>query len=481
MTLNDFYSILPAAILIVWALILLLADLWLSKHTPVVTPVLAVIGLVASIAGSVLYTSNVTSGFGGFILVDGFSRFLVPLFAVTGIFAIALAYDYLKRMGIQRGEYYTLLLFSISGMMLMASAGDLVIIFLALELLSIPLYILSGFASPKAHSEESALKYFLLGTFASAFFLFGAAFLFGATATTNLTGIVASVKAGSANNTFLMIGSGLLLAGFGFKVAVVPFHSWTPDVYHGAPAPVSAFMSVGAKAAGFAALIRVFSLIFPSLAAQYTPIFWGLAALTMLVGNVVAVAQTNLKRMLAYSSIAHAGYILMAFVPFGDAAIRANSIASALFYLMVYALGSLGAWAVVIGMEKEDNKGTEINDLAGLGKRSPLTAAVMTVFMLSFTGIPLTLGFWGKFYLFRTAIEGGFVSLAVIGLLTSLVSAFYYLRVVVKMYFSEGSSDFHWNFWTSCVAVFSTLAIVVLSFIPGSLFDLAVKALLTGS
>ncbi len=481
MTLNDFYSILPAAILIVWALVLLLADLWISKHTPVVTPVLAVLGLIASIAGSVLYTGNVSSGFGGFILVDGFSRFLVPLFAVTGIFAIGLAYDYLKRMGIQRGEYYALLLFSVSGMMLMASAGDLVIIFLALELLSIPLYILSGFASPKAHSEESALKYFLLGTFASAFFLFGAAFLFGATATTNLNGIIAAVQDGTANNTFLMIGSGLLLAGFAFKVAVVPFHSWTPDVYHGAPAPVSAFMSVGAKAAGFAALIRVFSLIFPSLAEQYMPVFWGLAALTMLVGNVVAVAQTNLKRMLAYSSIAHAGYILMAFVPFGDAAIRANSIASALFYLMVYALGSLGAWAVVIGMEKEDNTGTEISDLAGLGKRSPLTAAAMTVFMLSFTGIPLTLGFWGKFYLFRTAIEGGFVSLAVIGLLTSLVSAFYYLRVVVKMYFNEGSSDFHWNFWTSAVAIFSALAIVVLSFIPGSLFDLAVKALLTGS
>ncbi|MRR29548.1 NADH-quinone oxidoreductase subunit N [bacterium] len=481
MTLNDFYSILPAAILIVWALVLLLADLWISKRTPVVTPVLAALGLVASIAGSVLYTGNVTSGFGGFILVDGFSRFLVPLFAVTGIFAIGLAYDYLKRMGIQRGEYYALLLFSVSGMMLMASAGDLVIVFLALELLSIPLYILSGFASPKAHSEESALKYFLLGTFASAFFLFGAAFLFGATATTNLNGIITAVQDGSANNTFLMIGSGLLLAGFAFKVAVVPFHSWTPDVYHGAPAPVSAFMSVGAKAAGFAALIRVFSLIFPSLAEQYMPVFWGLAALTMLVGNVVAVAQTNLKRMLAYSSIAHAGYILMAFVPFGDAAIRANSIASALFYLMVYALGSLGAWAVVIGLEKEDNVGTEISDLAGLGKRSPLTAAAMTVFMLSFTGIPLTLGFWGKFYLFRTAIEGGFVSLAVIGLLTSLVSAFYYLRVVVKMYFNEGSSDFHWNFWTAAVAIFCALALVVLSFIPGSLFDLAVKALLTGA
>ena len=481
MTLNDIYSILPAAILIVWALILLLADLWLSKHTPIATPILAVLGLIASVAASMLYTSNVASGFGGFILVDGFSRFLVPLFAVTGIFAIGLAYDYLKRMGIQRGEYYTLLLFSISGMMLMASAGDLVIIFLSLELLSIPLYILSGFASPKAHSEESALKYFLLGTFASAFFLFGSAMLFGATATTSLNGIVESVTTGSANNTFLLIGSGLLLAGFAFKVAVVPFHSWTPDVYHGAPAPVSAFMSVGAKAAGFAALIRVFAMIFPSLAAEYTPIFWGLAALTMVVGNVVAVAQSNLKRMLAYSSIAHAGYILMAFVPFGDAAIRANSIASALFYLMVYALGSLGAWAVVIGMEKEDNQGTEINDLAGLGKRSPLTAAAMTVFMLSFTGIPLTLGFWGKFYLFRTSIEGGFISLAVIGLLTSLVSAFYYLRVVVKMYFQEGNSEFHWNFWTSCVAIFCALALVVFSFMPGSLFDLAVKALLTGS
>lgn len=480
MTLNDFYSILPIAVLILWALILLLADLWFSKHSPVMTPILAAVGLVAALITSVFFTRQPLSGFGGFILVDGFSSFLIPLFALTGIFSIGLAYSYLKRLGLQRGEYYTLLLFSISGMMLMSCAGDLIIIFLALELLSIPLYVLAGFAHPKAESEEAALKYFLLGTFASAFFLFGTALIFGATRSTNLTEIIASVNSGDANSLFLLIGSGLLLAGFSFKIAAVPFHSWTPDVYHGSPSPVSAFMSVGAKAAGFAALIRVFSMIFPSLAAELTPIFWVLSALTMLVGNVVAIAQTNLKRMLAYSSIAHAGYLLMAFVPFGDAATRANSVASALFYLMVYALASMGAWAVLISLEGEDGKGNEINDLAGLGKRSPLLAASMTVFMLSFTGIPLTLGFWGKFYLFRTAIEGGFVSLAVIGLLTSLASAFYYLRVVVKMYFQEGKPEHHWNFWTSSIALFTALVLVVLSFIPGDLFSLAANALLTG-
>ena len=480
MTLSDFYSILPAAVLIVWALVLLLADLWFSKHLPVMTPILTVFGLLASMAASVIYSGQTTAGFGGFILVDGFSRFLVPLFAITGILAVGLAYDHLKRMDIARGEFYVLLLFSISGMMLMASAGDLIVVFLALELLSIPLYILSGFASPKAYSEEAALKYFLLGTFASAFFLFGTAMVFGGTQTTNLKEIISAVSSGNANILFLTIGSGLMLTGFGFKVAAVPFHAWTPDVYHGAPSPVSAFMSVGAKAAGFAALIRVFVMIFPSLADSLTPIFWALAALTMLVGNVVAVAQTNLKRMLAYSSIAHAGYLLMAFVPFGDAVTRSNSAASALFYLAAYALGSLGAWAVVIGLEKEDNQGTELTDLAGLGKRSPLIAAAMTVFMLSFAGIPLTMGFWGKFYLFRTAIEGGFIGLAVIGLLTSLVSAFYYLRVVVNMYFKEGEPHFHYNFWTAAVAFFCALVILVVSFVPGELFTLAVNSMLTG-
>jgi NADH-quinone oxidoreductase subunit N len=480
MTILDLYSILPVITLVVWALFLLLADLWLSKHAPVWTPILAAVGLLASLAASFFLAGKTLLGFGGFILVDGFSNFLQPLFAVTGLLAIALAYDYLKRLGISRGEYYVLLLFSISGMMLMACAGDLIMVFLALELLSIPLYILASMAYPRIESEEAGLKYFLLGTFSSGFLLFGIALVYGATTTTNLPQIVSFVSAGAYNPLLLLIGSALILIGFGFKVAAVPFHTWTPDVYQGSPSPVSAFMSVGAKAAGFAALIRVFTLIFPSLSGSLTPVFWVIAALTMIAGNVVAIVQTNLKRMLAYSSIAHAGYLLMAFVPFGDAAVRQNSIASALFYLLAYALASLGAWAVLIGLEGDKYAGNHLDDLAGLGKRSPLSAAAMTVFMLSFTGIPLTLGFWGKFYLFRTAIEGGFIGLAVIGLLTSLVSAFYYLRVVVRMYFAEGTATFHWNFWTSAVAIFAALALLVFSFVPGWFFDLAVQATLTG-
>jgi NADH-quinone oxidoreductase subunit N len=480
MTLNDLYSILPVIVLVGWALILLLADLFLSKHRPFWTPILAVIGFAASISVSVIFSGKTSSGFNSMILVDGFSGFLTILFAVSGIFAVALAYNYLNRLQIQRGEYYTLLIFSVAGMSLMSVAGDLIIVFLALELLSIPLYILAGSAYPKAESEESALKYFLLGTFASAFFLFGTALVYGATKTTNLTEIVSSVSGGTANSLLMLVGSALILVGFSFKVSAVPFHGWTPDVYHGAPSSVSAFMSVGAKAAGFAALIRVFAMIFPGLSPTLTPVFWGIAALTMVVGNVAAIAQTNLKRMLAYSSIAHAGYMLMAFLPFADPAVRASSVASVLLYLAIYALASLGAWAVLISVEGMDGKGNEINDLAGLGKKSPLMAATMTVFMLSFTGIPLTMGFWGKFYLFRTTIEGGFIPLAIIGLLTSLVSAYYYLRVVVKMYFQEGQPEFHWNYWTAVVAIFCALALVVFSFIPGTVFDLAVKAFLSG-
>lgn len=480
MTISDLYSILPVLVLIVWALFLLLADLWLSKHAPTWTPLLAVVGLLLALGSALFLGGKSLSGFGGFIVVDGFSSFLQPLFAAIGILAIGLAFDYLKRLQINRGEYYTLILLSISGMMLMASAGDLLMIFLSLELLSIPLYILASMAAPRLESEESGLKYFLLGTFASGFLLFGIAMVYGATTSTNLSAIVATVEAGTYNPTLMIVGSVLLLIGLGFKVAAVPFQSWTPDVYQGAPSPVSAFMSVGVKAAGFAALLRVFSLIFNQLSGTLTPVFWVIAALTMIVGNFVAVAQTNLKRMLAYSSIAHAGYLLMAFVPFGDAAARQNSIAAALFYLLAYGLTSLGAWAVLIGLEGEKYCGNTLDDLAGLGKKSPLTAALMTVFMLSFTGIPLTLGFWGKFYLFRTAIEGGFIGLAVIGLLTSLVSAFYYLRVVVKMYFTDGAASFHWNYWVSAVALFCGLAVLIFSFVPGWFFELVAKALMAG-
>lgn len=480
MIITDLNSILPVIVLIAWALITLLLDVWFSKRVPALTPIFSAVGLTTVLVLILRQFGHNASAFNDMIRVDGFSTFLSCLFVVSGIVSILLGHEYLKRVGIREGEYYVLLMISISGMLLMASAADLIIVFLALELLSIPLYVLTGIDHKRIESKEAALKYFLLGTMASAFVLFGISFVYGATATTKLIGVVDAVTNGTANLFLLVTGAALLLGGFGFKVAAVPFQSWTPDVYHGAPSPVTAFMSVGAKAAGFAALLRVFSLDFTMLSEDLLPIFWVLAAATMILGNVAALAQTNLKRMLAYSSIAHAGYILMAFVGFGDPQVLQNSVASALFYLAAYAFTSLGAWAVVVAVEKNDGSGNEINDLTGLGKSSPALAAAMTVFMLSFTGIPLTLGFWGKFYLFRTAIQGGFIWLAVIGLLTSLVSAYYYLRVVVKMFFVPGEAVVQQGRTIVILAVILALIVVGMAFVPGWLFNHAAAGVIAG-
>jgi NADH-quinone oxidoreductase subunit N len=337
--------------------------------------------------------------------------------------------------------------------------------------------VLAAFARPRADSEESGLKYFLLGAFATGFVVYGITLVYGATGSTSLSGILAFASAAESIPTLLLIGAALILVGFGFKVAAVPFHMWTPDVYQGAPTAVTAFMAVGAKAAGFAALLRIFIMAFPGLGADLTPVIWGLAALTMVVGNVVAISQTNIKRMLAYSSIAHAGYILMAFVAFGDPAVQGNAVASALFYLVTYAITSFGAWAVVIALEKADAKGLEIDDFAGLGRKRPALAAAMTIFMLSLTGMPPTLGLIGKFYLFRTAIEAGQIWLAVIGVITSLISAYYYLRVVVVMYMREGEPETTREPWLDLTWGAAALATVVLSFLPAVLFTWASGAL----
>jgi NADH-quinone oxidoreductase subunit N len=270
----------------------------------------------------------------------------------------------------------------------------------------------------------------------------------------------------------------LLLIGLGFKIAAVPFHAWAPDVYQGAPSSVTAFMAVGAKAAGFAALLRLYLMVFPALSPALAGIFAAIAALTMIVGNLLALVQTNLKRLLAYVGIASAGYILMAFAPFGNPLVATDSLASALFYLLAFTLTSFGAWAVLLTMEQADGTGLSLESLAGLGKRAPLLAAAMTVCMLSFTGIPLTLGFWGKFYLFRTAIEGGYVWLAVLGLLTSLLAAYVAFRIIRQMYFRAGEPELQGSYWTNFVAIFCALCVLGLSFMPAQLFELASKALL---
>jgi len=476
----NFFVVGPFSFLTVWACALVLIDLFIPKERKGITALLSALGLALTLGFTLAQIGVQQTGFMGMVVADGFSTFVNALLLVSGLLGVSLAYGYVKRMGLERGEYYTLLLFSVTGMMLMAQAADLIVVFLALELLSIPLYVLAAFARPNIESEEAGLKYFLLGAFATGFIVYGTALVFGASGSTNLVTIVGAASSGTANPLLLSIGSALILVGLGFKVAVVPFHMWTPDVYQGAPSAVTAFMSSGAKIAGFAALLRVFATAFPSIAADMTGIFWAVSALTMILGNVVAIAQTNIKRLLAYSSIAHAGYILMAFVPYGnpDPHIRNTSIAAGLFYLVSYALTNFGAWAVVIALEKSAGKGLEIGDYAGLARKHPALAAAMTIFMLSLIGLPPTLGLIGKIYLFRAVIDGGFYGLAVIGVLTSLVSAYYYLRVVVLMYMRDGEPETEHESFLDLTTIFTAVATVVISLVPQFLFAWASSAVL---
>ena len=474
----NFSVLMPFNIVVVWACALLLLDAFQLNKRKGLTALMAALGLIVALGFALGQIGEEVVGFGGMVVVDGFATFLTILLLASGLFAIALAYDYLRRMNLDRGEYYVLLLFSLSGMMLMAVAADLIVVFLALELLSIPLYVLAGFARPQTKSEEAAIKYFLLGAFAGGFILFGIAFVYGATGQTGLAEIVKVIDLGVADTGLLVAGAALILVGLGFKVAAVPFHMWTPDVYDGSPSTVTAFMALGAKAAGFAALLRIFVTAFPSLVEDITPILWVLAALTMILGNFAAIAQRNIKRMLAYSSIAHAGYILMALVPYAQKDVAEGSVAAALFYLLAYAFTNFGVWAVVVALEKREGKGLMLEDYAGLGRKYPGLAAAMTVFMLSFIGIPPTLGFVGKFYLFRTVLEGGFPGLALIGLLTSLVSAYYYLRVVVYMYMRDGEPEVRRESWLYLTVLVTAVCVVVLSIFSEPLLTAASRAVL---
>ncbi len=471
-------AVLPFTILMVWAMVLLLVDLVIPRRQKGITAALAALGLLVALVLTILRPADGRTAFVDTIIVDGFATFLNVIFLVSGILGVAVAYDYLKRMGIERGEYYSLLLFSITGMMLMAHAADLIIVFLALELLSIPLYVLSGFDPDRITSEEAALKYFLLGAFSTGFVIYGVALIYGATGSTNMSAILATLMQSEVNMTLLAIGTALVLIGLGFKVAAVPFHMWTPDVYQGAPTAIVAFMAVGAKAGGFAALLRLFFIALPQLDIDMTPILWGVAALTMILGNVVAIAQSNMKRLLAYSSIAHAGYILMALVPMEQEIVAQNAVASALFYLLAYGVTSFAAWAVVIALEQAEGYGLDLRDYAGLGRKYPIYAAAMAIAMFSFAGVPPTIGFVGKFYLFRTVLEGGFVWLAVIGVLTSVISAFYYLRVVIVMYMQDGEPTARTDPWLYLTAAGSAAAAILLIVFSEPLFHWASSSLL---
>jgi len=483
MTTSDFNAILPLIVLSGWASILLLIDLWIPKSRKSITALLAIIGLAVTFV-VVLLVSNSTGGasleaFNGMVTFDGFAVLLNLVVLLTGAVSILLALNYLKQANIERGEFYTLLLFSLVGMMMMASASDLIVVFLALETLSIPLYVLSGFARPRVDSEESAMKYFLLGAFASGFFVYGVALTYGATQTTSIAGIASAIAAsdGLARDPLLLAGAALILVGLGFKVAAVPFHMWTPDVYEGAPTVVTAFMSVGAKVGGFAALIRVFFTAFPALNENWVLVIAIISALTMILGNVAAIAQSSIKRMLAYSSIAHAGYILMAAVAGGQGDLSSQAASAALFYLLGYAVMNLGAWAVVMAVEKNGQPVT-IDDFAGLGATRTGLALAMFLFMLSLIGLPPSIGFFGKFYVFQVAIKAGYMWLAVVGVATSLISAFYYLRVVQVMWMKPGEGAATLSRATNVVVGLTALATFIVGLAPDPLFSLARSALL---
>jgi NADH-quinone oxidoreductase subunit N len=327
------------------------------------------------------------------------------------------------------------------------------------------------------------MKYFLLGAFASGFMVYGIALTYGGTGTTSLAGVVAALRGGSQHLALTLIGMGLIVVGLGFKVAAVPFHMWTPDVYQGAPTPVTAFMSVGAKVAGFAALIRVLATAFPGLAAEWGFLIMVLSALTMILGNMVAISQSDIKRMLAYSSIAHAGYILMAVAAAQNPAIAQEAASAAVFYLLVYAFTNLGAFAVVLAVERDDGTGTQIDDFAGLSRTRPLLAVTMTMFMLSLTGFPISGGLVGKFFIFQAAIHAAdgnlwMAVLAVIGVLTSIMSAFYYMQVVRLMWFSEGEGKAVLQPALAAATILTAAATFILGITPGPVFALAQRALL---
>ena len=458
---SNLASTMPGTLLVLWTLVLVLVDLFAGEERQHWTPILACVGLGVSFVLNLFVYSPAEGeqiALYGMFVADAFTGFLNMVILVATLISILMSWDYLHRADIHRGEFYILALLSSAGAMFMVGANDLIIVFVSLELLSIPLYILAAFRSIKndgtesaLKSEESGMKYFILGAFSSAFLVFGSALVYGATGSTNipeifsLVGSVASTT--SAATFYLLIGAALLFVGLGFKVAVVPFHMWTPDVYEGAPTPVTAFMSVTAKIGGFAALLRILVTGFAALIiVEGEPVAWQamvsiVAVLTLVLGNFVAIAQRNLKRMLAYSSIAHAGYILVAVAAAGTAGVADAATQSALVYMLAYMFTNLGAFAVVMAIEKEDGSGGNIEDITGLARSRPLMAMAMTIFMLSLTGIPLTAGFVGKFMVFASAVQAGLYGLAVVGVLTSVVSAFYYMRVVVNMYLRDSAGE----------------------------------------
>jgi NADH-quinone oxidoreductase subunit N len=431
---SDFQWIIPEIALVVVGLAVLLVSAFRrTKGSSTASGVLTLAGGIAAFCFAIRLWGAKADLFNALYVVDDFGTFLKYIFLAILLLVSLISLAYTRREEIVSGEYYSLLLFAVFGMMVMVSSNSFVTIFIGLEVMSLSIYILCGLLKGNLRAIESSLKYFLLGSFGTAFFLYGIALIYASAGTIDIQAVRAvAVGRELGGNAIFLTGMALLIVGFGFKIASVPFHMWTPDVYEGAPTSVTVFMATGVKAAAFGAFLRVFYTAFYPLITEWSPVLWFMAVLTMCVGNITALLQNNMKRLLAYSSIAHAGYILVAFVT-GDRLLSS----SVLYYLLAYTFMNLGAFTVVILLGRKGEEHEDIDSYAGLAARHPFIALCMTIFLLSLTGIPPLAGFAGKFYLFSDAIKGQYYWLAVIGMLNSAVSAYYYLRVLMYMYFKE--------------------------------------------
>ncbi len=473
----DLFRVLPEIVLAVAGTLLMVLEPFLPEARKKALGWLALAALAVSLWSVAVAHAFPGPAFRQMLVIDGFATFFRALVVVVGILTVFCSLNYIQRERPDSGEYYALLLFSVLGQSLMAAANELIMIFIGLEISSIASYVLAGYLRDDKRNNESAIKYFLLGSFATAFLLYGVAWIYGVTGTTDLNGIRQVLANRDIAPPMILVGAGaaLMFVGFAFKVSAAPFQIWAPDVYQGAPAPVTAFLSAGPKAAAFAVLLRVYMTAFDPVGANWEPIVWAVALATMIVGNFAALLQTNIKRLLAYSSIAHAGYVMVAVAAHSEI-----GTAAAMFYLAAYAFMNVGAFAVVTHFARQGERYVNVDDLAGLASQQPATAALFSIFLLSLIGVPLTAGFFGKFYVFKAALDSGLLLLTVLGLLNSAVAAYYYLRILVVMYFHEPGEasqtltpvtpDLQVALWGSA------LATIVLGVFPSLILDFAGKS-----
>ena len=465
----DLIALAPVLVLSVFAMGVLVLDLWAGKNKTLLMFV-SLVGLLMTAISAFAKHPIPAFAFTDSYTVDHLSLFFICIFTLSSALAILLSSEYNEREGIKAGEYYPLILLCTVGMILLASSTDMIMIFLGIEIVSICLYVLAGIRRDHPASNEAALKYFLLGAFATGFLLYGMTLVYGSTGSTNLFKIAEFIKSDSAqSNPLLLMGIVLLVIGFGFKVAAAPFHMWAPDVYQGAPTPVTAFMAVGPKAAAFAAFFRVFSEAVPDLAPSWEILLCTVAVLSMVVGNLGAIMQTNIKRMLAFSSISHAGYLLIAVI--SKSSLSGSSL---LFYMLSYAFTTFGAFGIIILLGRKGEENLELENYSGLAYKHPLMALSMTVFLLSLGGMPPFAGFVAKFYIFSAAIEEGFITLVIIAVLNSAISFYYYLKVVVFMYMKEPAGEFNISLtpMTLFVVILGLIGTIELGIFPDTIISL---------